>query len=132
MFTDSEAMIFRANPNLHVSNQSSTSLFQRHFQKNTRSVKRYGDSRKINEKERGNKRLFSGLRGYPEILLERLKKTMKLLIHDMCPHQDSDRVPQKCKSAPLPSQRTCSIGFPRTSKCNPSQETSVRHHIMSP
>lgn len=85
MFKESEAIIFRANLNFHLSNLSTTSLFRRHFQKNMYSVKKYGDSRKMNEKERGKKCLCSDLRGYPDILLERLRKTMKLLSQDVFP-----------------------------------------------
>lgn len=125
MFTESEAIIFTANPNFQVSNQSTTSLLQRHFQKNTRTIKREGDSRTMNETESGNKSLFSGLREYPNILLQRLEKTRNILSQDMCSYQDSNRAPPKCKPALLTSQRTCSIEFLKAQKCNGSQETSV-------
>ena len=54
----------------------------------------------MNEKESGNKSLFSGLRDYPNILLERLEKTRKILSQDTCSYQDSNRIPPKFKSAP--------------------------------
>lgn len=38
----------------------------------------------MNEKERGSKCLFSGLRDCPDIWLERLGKIMKMLSQDMC------------------------------------------------
>lgn len=47
----------------------------------------------MNEKERGNKHLFPGLKGYPDILLERLRKTINILSQGTCSHQGSNRVP---------------------------------------